>query len=465
MKAERIRTSGFDFLSLKQLEIYQEIGQHATGIVMGYIQDKDVNEYQERVLENRWVTITAVDENGEEKVVMGGIVAGFSFERKSHDMMMQLILKSGTYLMDSKLHFRSFQNLNNTYFDVINQINTCYDTHGVIAEPCIEQTFIDFLLQYKESDWTFIKRLASRFGLEVTPAINREGVFYFIGNANFATYQLTEVVCNIRKNIDAFMKQGENGCEGLSEQDYLEYIFSTRELYNLWDLLILKNESGYVHHIYREYKHGELYNTYILRPSYGMKTAQVFNSRYAGCSFQAKVINVMQDVVQISIIDDENIEQKITKWFPFSTGYSSPDGAGWYCMPEIGDHVRLQIPDEREEYGYVISAVHLETGEDRKNPDFKSFKTKYGKELLFTPDSVELTNHQGMSIKIKDGEGIQIVSSQDIFISSEGTVTLSSKDDSLMIAGTDNVDIRQGESVGLHIDKDITFSGGKFRIQ
>lgn len=84
---------------------------------------------------------------------------------------------------------------------------------------------------------------------------------------------------------------------------------------------------------------------------------------------------------------------------------------------------------------------------------------------MFTPDSVELTNHQGMSIKIKDGEGIQIVSSQDIFISSEGTVTLSSKDDSLMIAGTDNVDIRQGESAGLHIDKDITFSGGKFRIQ
>ena len=33
-----------------------------------------------------------------------------------------------------------------------------------------------------------------------------------------------------------------------------------------------------------------------------MKTAQVFNSRYAGCSFQAKVINVMQDVVQISIM-------------------------------------------------------------------------------------------------------------------------------------------------------------------
>lgn len=79
MKSERIRISGFDFLSLKQLEIYQEIAQHATGIVMGYIQDKDVNEYQERVLENRWVTITAVDENGEEKVVMGGIVAAFSF--------------------------------------------------------------------------------------------------------------------------------------------------------------------------------------------------------------------------------------------------------------------------------------------------------------------------------------------------------------------------------------------------
>ena len=133
-------------------------------------------------------------------------------------------------------------------------------------------------------------------------------------------------------------------------------------------------------------------------------------------------------------------------------------------MPEPGDRVRLQIPDQIEENGYVISSVHMKTGNDRKNPDHKSFKTKYGKELLFTPDSVELTNNKGMSIRIKDGEGVQIKSSKDISISSGGNVTISSEDASLVIAGKTHVNIKQGGS-GLSIDKDITFTGGKIRIQ
>ena len=70
----------------------------------------------------------------------------------------------------------------------------------------------------------------------------------------------------------------------------------------------------------------------------------------------------------------------------------------------------------------------------------------------------------GMSIKIKDGEGIQIVSSQDISISAGGRMTISSEGSSLVVAGTKCVDIRQG-SAGLHMDQDVTFTGGKFRIQ
>lgn len=43
-------------------------------------------------------------------------------------------------------------------------------------------------------------------------------------------------------------------------------------------------------------------------------------------------------------------------------------------------------------------------------------------------------------------------------------MTLSSEDASLVIAGSERVDIRQG-GAGLRMDKDITFTGGKFRIQ
>ena len=84
-----------------------------------------------------------------------------------------------------------------------------------------------------------------------------------------------------------------------------DYITTKNQVHDLWDLLVLKNGSGHVHHIHRSFVHGELYNTYTLRPSHGMGTVRMYNSCQSGCSFQATVSDVMQDMVKIRLIDDE----------------------------------------------------------------------------------------------------------------------------------------------------------------
>lgn len=465
MKADDIHISDFDFLTVTSLEIDREIGEHATARLSGYIDDENVREYQIRVLEHRWVTVTAKDGTGGRTILMTGMIAGFSFDLEPYTTRMTLILKSGTFLMDGAEHFRSFQNTGTAYMDVFHRINQSYDPVGIIGEECIQTAPIDFLLQYKETDWRFIKRIASHFGLMITPAITRAGAFYYVGNSYYATYHLlAPTSLRINKRVDTFMKQGANAEGSPYEQDYMEYQITVREIYDLWDKLVIGNEGGHICRIHSEYRRGELLHTYFLRPAGGMKVKRVFHEEQSGCSFQATVSQVMQDMVQIILVGDEHTGQDISRWFPYSTGYSSPDGPGWYCMPEIGDQVRLQIPDSMEEHGYVISAVHRKTGNARKNPEHKSLKTRYGKELLFTPESLEMTNNHGMSIKITDGEGIQIVSNQDISIISGGTMTLSSETASLMIAGTERVEIKQG-GAGLHLEEDVTFTGGKFRIQ
>lgn len=465
MIANQLHISDFDFISITDLEIDRKIGEHATATIRGYICDEQTEEYKIQVLEKRWITVTAEDENGDNRIIMAGIVAGFCFAPHPHAMMLTLVLKSGTYLMDTVYHFRSFQNTGKTYMDVLDIINQPYKETGVIGEDCLKTAHADFLLQYKETDWEFVKRLSSHFGLMVTPAIERQGVYYYIGNRNSSAYSLPPFAnISISKSVDTFMIHRSNGFGSPIESDYLECKIKTREIYNLWDVVMCENEGGCVSRIISRYEQGELFHTYTLQPVNGLKRMRIHNAALAGCSFQATVNKVMQDMVQVKILGDENSSQEITRWFPFSTGYSSPDGAGWYCMPEVNDTVRLQITDQMEEHAYVISAVHKETGSDRKDPDCKSFKTKFGKELRFTPNSLEMTNHQGMSIKITDEEGIQITSSKNVSIVSAGDMTLSSEKSSLMIAGSESVDIRQGRA-GLHLDKDVTFTGGKFRIQ
>lgn len=464
MQADKIHISHFQFITLEKLEIERPVGRHATARLRGSIRDQDEDCYRRLLLQKVWVKISAEDNKGEKCVLMTGIVAGFSLERLRHVRVLELILKSGTYLMDGREHFRSFQDASITHRDVMEMITKYYGKSEIMAEEKVDAQ-VDFLLQYKETDWEFIRRIASRFGLPVTPAVTSEGVFYYVGKTQYALYEIKEPInFHIGKYIGAFMQQSANGEGSFREQDYMEYRISTREIYGLWDFLRVGNQGGHVCRIYSEYKQGELIHSYWLRPAEALRTGMIFNERQQGCSFQAEVEAVMGDKVKVVLVGDENCSQKISRWFPYSTGYSSPDGAGWYCMPEPGDRVRLQMPDCMEENSYIISSVHMDTKNGRKLPDHKSFRTKYGKELLFTPESLELTNNQGMAVRIVDGEGIQITSDKDISIIAGGNMTISSQNDALIVAGTESVDIRQG-GAGLHIDENIVFSGGKFRIQ
>lgn len=464
MKAERIQISHFPFIIVKQVEIKRKIGEHAYAKVIGYIEEEKTKEYQRTLFRDIWVSITATEEGGESKILMTGIVAGFSLEKQPHSSLLTLEIMSGTYQMDATSHFRTFQNTTQTYQEVINQINRGYRQAQGITEDVMDKTSCAFHLQYQETDWEFVKRLASQFGLLITPSVTREGAFYQIGNAHHVTHRLPkETNYSVLKRVDQFMVQGSNGEPGF-EQDFIFYTITVREVYDLWDLVLFGNNGGYVFQIQSESLQEELVHTYSLCPIERIRTAQRWNEKQSGCSFEAVVKAVRQAEVQVSLLGDENEKQEITTWFPYSTGYASPDGPAWYCMPEVGDTVRLQLPDLQEGHAYVISAVHPKTEQARRDPEQKSFRTKYGKELLFTPTTLELTNHQGTFIKIIDGEGIQMVSSDHITIEAGETMTLSSEQASLLIAGTNQVDIRQG-SAGLHMEDDITFSGGKFRIQ
>ncbi|KAF6589054.1 phage tail protein, partial [Paenibacillus sp. EKM208P] len=79
---------------------------------------------------------------------------------------------------------------------------------------------------------------------------------------------------------------------------------------------------------------------------------------------------------------------------PYSTVYSSPDGSGWYVMPEAGDQIRLYFPDEREQNAFAASSVDLASSDPvkRSDPAVKSISTKYGKQVVFKPGAVEIIN-------------------------------------------------------------------------
>ena len=183
----------------------------------------------------------------------------------------------------------------------------------------------------------------------------------------------------------------------------------------------------------------------------------------AGVSLLGKVTKVKNEEVQIKIHSDENKERAGVCWYSFSTVYSSPDGTGWYCMPEIGDTVRLYFPTNKEEDAYVASAYHEGGAELRTHPECKFWRNKEGKEIQLAPDRILLTNNDGTYIELSDDEGIEIVSEGSVTVRAGGSLSIISSNSSIEMSAPKKIRLKQG-STEMNLGGDLSMQGAKIRL-
>ena len=456
-----IKLEPFEFCTLEKICINKEINNHFTAEIRGIIEDELEEKYLKMLIYHVWCRMIVVDENKVEKVLFCGIVTDFSIEYNRNDKVFSLEIKSGTYLMDIYTHLRSFQNDEISYCKILDILKENYLKYEYMYLFNLENDKVhDFLLQYQETDWEFIKRVASLTHQCIVPEDRQCGIKYSLGFAKGKecfldiknNFRIKKELINYSKNPDFI------------DADFLIYIFIDREIYQIGDYMTINSTTVYIYKIESNYSNGELLHTYYLRSKKGIQTEVQYNN-IQGISLEATVTEIKETKVKIRIKEDENINQTILKWFPFSTVYSSADGTGWYFMPEINDEVRFYLPNNREADGYVISAIHLETHNSaRKNPNNKSIKNKYGKEILFTPDSLILTNNNGIKIELSDNNGINIESDKSITINATQDLTVSSSEASLVISGTDSVFLNQN-GTSIKLEEGLDFKGGEFKIQ
>ncbi|MBX4263002.1 phage tail protein, partial [Clostridium estertheticum] len=153
------------------------------------------------------------------------------------------------------------------------------------------------------------------------------------------------------------------------------------------------------------------------------------------------------------------------RWFSYSTVYSSPDGTGWYCMPEVGDVIRLYFPDNEEKNAYAISSANLKSSnsEKRSDPAVKSIGTKYGKQVVMKPGAVEIIGNGNLLMRLTDDGGIEINSDKKIVLDAKEDIEITGGG-KISIQGGNGVDLTQG-GAKINIQDNVTMSGGKVKIE
>lgn len=496
MIAERIKIVPFQIERIMECEIVKKVNEHGRAYIKGYISSEEEKKYLDLASSEPTVQIEAVSEEGECAVIFSGLMKDCRIRNSNQVLTMELSLVTHTWLMDLRLSIRSFQTPGMPYQQLFDTIAGSYSGGGCMMSEGGARVTEDLIVQYQETDWEFLKRLASHLNTVVVPSYRTDGVKCYTGLPQWSGLtKVSPVSYTACRLVSDYLYKQQNQVQGLIEEDELCYEIQDLHVFDLGEQVEFQGRTYYVTEC-RSYLDGhQLWNTYLIKTKSGIRVPQTYNEKMVGASLDGTISGVAGAKVKVRLTPDAGGGSG--KWFPFSTVYSSPDGSGWYCMPEIGDEIRLYFPTVKEKHAYVISAVHqpvpgragtdrgdkaeeeketeeaeipvikLPDGREiecRSNPEDHLIKTKSDKIVLLNEKLILLSNNKGLSILIDDDEGITISSALKVDIRSDSSVEIAGAG-GIEVTGTGAVTLKQGSGMIRIADSKVVFSGAETRIQ
>lgn len=456
----------YKFQKITKLKVIRELNEHAKLYISGIIDEENADKYVETADAESSISMSVKDEKNSVTNVFQGVVTNIQVNANKDVRTLEIEALSRTFLMDIKKKSRTFQNENSSYGEVFNIVNSGYNNLQML-DSITNGTKIDKLLvQYKETDWEFIKRLASHFNVPVVSECQLDDMKYSIGNSGCSkTYKLDKFNYSIKKSLQEYKLKSENDITNLDDINLISYEIITNKIMHLYNSVNFKGRSLYIYKSEMELVNGVISNKYILRDGKGIKVRKIYNNKIVGISLEGNILDTKNDVVKINLQIDGKQNKGGARWLPYSTVYSSPDGTGWYCMPEVGDSIRLYFPDNEEKNAYAISSTNLKSSNSQKrsDPSVKSIGTKYGKEVVMKPGAVEIIGNGNLLMRLTDDGGIEVKSNKKIVLDAKQDIEITGGG-KVSIQGNSGVALTQA-GANMNIQDNVTMSGGKVKIE
>ncbi|HIT87171.1 MAG TPA: hypothetical protein IAB62_05350, partial [Candidatus Coprocola pullicola] len=458
------------YYTLEDIYIHQKINEHTIMRLTAVVSEESAMIYEQELLSNRGLRL--VQKQGEEELVLfGGMIQNLIVERKNGIYYIHIEGASFTKYIDVRKENVSYQNENSTYEDVIDKALEKYDFSGIPylwTEKSRSNTVNRFLLQFKETDWEFIKRVASIEHLGLIPDMTGRHTQFFIGLPK-GREEKTVPPCKhtVQRHLQKAEKEVRNGSVGkdIYPGDYLQYILhDITAHYELGDVVRFQDVSYIVMEKTSILKKedGILWNTYVVQQKKGISFPRLYNSALRGNSLTGTVIDVKRNFTKLHLhIDKQQQEVATACWFPQPQYFTAGSDSGFCIMPERGDMMRLHFPTKDEAEHYIIcsdngdfdkllSSINASKGgkepekatkaSNSNAPYEKYLTTPEGKGMLFNDSVVKYhTTGDISTIQMEDGKGITI--------SSEGNIEMLANN--IVLFATEQIRMTAGKKIEL----------------
>lgn len=413
--------SNFKLLEIKDLLIHEYMNCHAYAEIVIHAESRRWN-LLEHSLSSEPILIYFM-KNKRKVLLFSGVVKNVNIKKGADYDIIKIGAYSLSWLLGLEKKNRSFQMGKQTIVKICEKIfreNEFESFYNV----CDRDELRPFI-QYKETDWEFLKRILSHLHAPLIPAIDYEGKGLY---------------CGLRENFDIVKLIAERDIwcmdaeiiRNLSWKSYdaVFYRIVTNQIVHLGQKVEYKNEFWWIYEVNMILKDGLLQCEYKLVKKEYDSFSSYYNLQLEKLSLPGTVLERNGETIKIHLDIDKN--QNLDNAYSY---FWLPEyGNLLYCMPEIGGRVYLKIPkeDEREAFGiHCTCEKNIKHGEIKK-PDFRYFLTKEQKQLFFYPSIIGLSMGEEEScILMQDTEGSNFYSKDKLLIQAEGKVELRAENVSL----------------------------------
>lgn len=445
---ENLSIPSFEMIHIEQFHLEQKLNEHVELTFSGLLPEdgKDQVVYYTQVGYQVQVNYK-IGKNAKEKKMFQGIVTDVKVTNQGNLRYLYVTAHSNTIQMDALKNSSSFQDQGMTYQAMINKVIKRTSKASAVFDEKASKAIKDFTLQYRETDWEFIKRMAGRLNLPLVPEITGDSPKFYFGcqfGSKAETLRIKEY--SISKNIKEFSVNSQNYINGIQEKDYISYDIVSYDIKKIGDAVKLKGNEFYIIEVVYEMEEGIVFGKYKLARKNHFKSKKYHNLQISGISLNGTVKEIQRDKIKVQLAIDQESNAKY--WFPYSTMSASPDGSGWYCMPQKGDLVRVYIPDEEEKNCFGISSVSSYTpqgggGSDKmSDPNVRYLRTPDNKEIMLTPEGIVINADDGKAVITLDKDGnITINGSKNVTVTAENDITINATNNISMYA-SENISIK-----------------------
>ena len=449
----RLSVSPFVVESIVEMKVEQSLNQHASMYLKGIIPkesgDSGVMDTDDSTV------ITVSDQDG---VIFSGLVQDIRASFEGQVYYLEVWAVSFSIKADTDVISRSFQDAGMNYQQIGDLM--AGENELSMSMEASPLSIHNLLLQYQETNWEFLKRIASHNHSVLLPSVEEPKFYFGIPKGNDKG-SLLSYRFSVGKNIRRYRRHFGAGVD-VSSEDSLEYIVHADDsVLAIGDMVDYGGTALFVREARIHLADAVLTCRYVLCPENGLKVPAVSNPHITGLTLAGQVLEVNQDTVKVLLCVDESQDSATAYAFPYMTPYSAENHTGLYLMPETGDVVNIQFPTEDESLAVALSSYRQADSDKTGDPNVKYLRTPHDKEIKISEDEILITAKTGgLYIKLNQDNGIEVFSQHGITVNTLSSIDMMAAGHISLSAGT-NIILNAGLAGSLNAGKGISVMAGK----